>query len=84
MWRTAELDVSAGCIGEGVFTLCLLPVTVAVVQESVREMGSCNLDVGVRYCRMQGRRKRRRVRLKVGRGRRRASRGRTTCRGRGV
>ena len=69
MWRTAELDVSAGCVAEGVFTLCLFPVTVAVVQQSVREVGSCRLDVRVRCCRMQGRHRRRRVRLKVGRGR---------------
>ena len=52
MWRTAELDVSAGRVAEGVFTLCLLPVTVAVVQQSVREVGSCSLDVRVRCCRM--------------------------------
>ena len=73
MWRIAELDVSAGCVAEGVFTLCWFPVTVAVVQQSVREVGSCTLDVRVRCCRVQGRRRWRRVRLKVGRGRCRAS-----------
>ena len=77
MLRTAELDVSAGCVAEGVFALDLFPVTVAVVQQSVREVGSCRLDVRVRCCRIQGRRRWRRVRLKVGRGRRRASRGKT-------
>ena len=45
MLRTAELDVSAGCVTERVFTLDLFPVTVAVVQQSVREVGSCRLDV---------------------------------------
>ena len=39
--------------------LCLFPVTVAVVQQSVREVGSCSLDVRVQCCRMQGRRRRR-------------------------
>ena len=84
MWRTAELDVSAGCVAEGVFTLCLFPVTVAVVRRRVREVGGCSLDVRVRSCRMQGRRRRRRVRLEVVRGRRQASRGKTTRRGRGA
>ena len=84
MQRTAELDVSAGCVAEGVFTLCLFPVTVAVVQQSIREVGSCSLDVRVRCCRMQGHRRWRRVLLKVGRGWRRASRGKTTCTGRGA
>ena len=55
MRRTAELDVSAGRVAEGVFTLYLFPVTVAVVQQSVREVGSCSSDVRVRCCRMQGR-----------------------------
>ena len=82
--RAAELDVSVGCVAEGVFTLCLFPVTGAVVQQSVREVGSCSLDVRFRCCRWQGRRRRWRVRLKVGRGRRRACRGKTTCRGRGA
>ena len=61
MLRTAELDISAGYVAEGVFALCLLPVTVAAVQQSVREVGSCNLDVRVRCCRMQGCRRWRRV-----------------------
>ena len=61
MLRTAELDVPASCIAEVVFTLCLFPVTVAVVQQSVREVGSCSLDVRVRHCRILGRRRRRRV-----------------------
>ena len=39
--------------------LCLFPVTVAVVQQSVREVGSCSLDVRVQCCRMQGHRRRR-------------------------
>ena len=84
MLETAELEVSAGCVAEGGFTLCLFLVTVVVVQQSVREMGSCSLDVRVRCCRMQGRRRWRRVRLKVGMGRRRVSRGKTTRRGRGA
>ena len=50
MLRTADLDISAGCVAEGVFTLCLFPVTVAVVQQSVREVGSCSLDVRIRCC----------------------------------
>ena len=33
--RTAELDMSAGCVAEGILTLCLFPVMVAVVQQSV-------------------------------------------------
>ena len=56
--------------------MCLFPVPVAVVQQSVKEVGSRSLDVRVRCCRMQGRRRWRRVRLKVGKGRRRASRAR--------
>ena len=48
--------------------LCLFPVTVAVVQQSVREVGGRSLDIKVRYCRMQGHRRRRGVRLKVGDG----------------
>ena len=70
MLRTAELDISAGCVAEGVFALCLFPVTEPVVQQSVGEVGNCSLDVRVRCCRMQGRRRWRRVRLKAGRGRR--------------
>ena len=54
MLGTAELDVSVGCVAEGVFTLCLFPVTVTVVQQSVREVSSCSSDVRVRCCRMQG------------------------------
>ena len=42
---TGELDVSAGCVAEGVSMLCLFPVTVAVVQQSVRVVGSCSLAV---------------------------------------
>ena len=76
--RAAELDISASGIAEGVFTLCLFPVTVAVVQQSVREVGSRSLDFKVRYSRVQWRRRRRGVRLEVGRGQRRASRGRAT------
>ena len=68
MLRAAELDISASCIAEGVFTLCLFTVTGAVVKQSVREVGSCSLDIKVRYCRLQGRRRRRGVRLKVGGG----------------
>ena len=71
------MDISASCIEEVVFAL-------AVVHQSVRQVGSCSLDIKVRYCRMQGRRRRRGVRLKVGGGRRRAIRGKTTCRGRGA
>ena len=47
--RAAELNISASCIAEVVFTLCLFPVTVAVVQQSVKEVGSCSLDIKVRY-----------------------------------
>ena len=43
MWRTAELDVSAGCIAEGVLTLCLFPVTVAAVQQGVKRGGQLQL-----------------------------------------
>ena len=50
--RAAELDISASCIAEGVFTLCLFLVAGAVVQQSVREVRSCSLDIKVRYCRM--------------------------------
>ena len=57
--RAAELDISASCIAEGFFTLCLFPVTAAVIQQSVREVGSCSLDIKVRFCRMQGHRRRR-------------------------
>ena len=64
----SELIVSASGVAEGVVMLCLFPVTVAVVQQSVRKVGSCSLDVRVRCCRVQWRRKRRRDRLKVGRG----------------
>ena len=67
IWAGGNCDVVADK------QLCLLPVTVAVVQQSVGEVGSCSLDVRVRCCRMQGRRRWRRVRLKVGRDRRKAS-----------
>ena len=53
MLRTAELDISAGCVAERVFTLCLFPVTGAVVQQSVRKGGSCSLDVRVWGCRCE-------------------------------
>ena len=68
MLGASELNVSAGGVAEGVFTLCLFPVTVAVVQQSVRKVGSCSLNVKVRCCRVQWRRKRRRDRRKVCRG----------------
>ena len=74
MFRTAELDMSAGCIAEGVFTSCLFPVMVAVVQQSVGKMGRCSLDARIRHYRLQGRRKWRRDRPKAGRRRRRPSR----------
>ena len=35
MLRAAELDMSASCVAEGVLTLCLFPVMVAVTQQSV-------------------------------------------------
>ena len=38
MFRTAELDMSAGCVTERVFTLCSFPVMVAVVQQNVGKM----------------------------------------------
>ena len=75
MFRTAELDMSAGCVAEGVFTLCLFPVMMVVVQQNVGKMGRCSLDVRIRRCRVQGRRRWRRDRPKVGRRRRRSSRG---------
>ena len=68
MLGASELNVSASGVAEGVVTLCLFPVTVAVVQQSVRKVGSCRLGVRARCCRVQWRRKRRRDRLKVGRG----------------
>ena len=74
MFRTAELDMSAGYVAEGVFTLCLFPVMVVVVQQSVGKMCRCSLDVRIRCCRVQGRRKWRRDRPKVGRRRRRSGR----------
>ena len=67
MLGASELNVSASGVAEGVVTLCLFPVTVAVVQRSVRKVGSCSLDVRVWCCRVQCRRKRRRDRLKLGR-----------------
>ena len=79
-WSGGNYDV----VADKQFTLCFFPVTVAVVQQSIREVGSCSLDVKVRCCRMQGRRRQQRARLKVGRGRCRASRGKTTRRGRGA
>ena len=72
MFRKVELDMSAGCVAERVFTL--FPVMVVVVQQSVGEMDRCSLDVRIRRCRAQGRRKWRRDRPKVGRRRRRSSR----------
>ena len=36
MLGASELNVSASGVAEGVVTLCLFPVTVAVVQQSVR------------------------------------------------
>ena len=68
MLGASELNVSAGGVAEGVFTLCTFPVTVAVVQQSVRKVGSCSLDVRVRCCRVHWRRKWRRDRVKVDRG----------------
>ena len=68
MLGASELNVSASGVTEGVVTLGLFPVTVAVVQQSVRKVGSFSLDVRARCCRVQWRRKRRRDRLKVGRG----------------
>ena len=69
--RAAELDISVSCVTEGVFTLRLLPITVAVVQQSVGEVGGCSLDIRVRYCRVQRRCGRRGFRLEVGEGQRR-------------
>ena len=48
MLGASELNVSASGVAEGVVTLCLFPVTVAVVHQSVRKVGSCRLDVRVR------------------------------------
>ena len=47
--RAAELDISVSCVADGVFTLCSFPITVAVVQQSVGEVGGCSLDIRVRY-----------------------------------
>ena len=66
--KAAELDISASCVAEGIFALCLLPITVAVAQQSVREVGGCSLDIRVRYCRVRWCRGRRGVRLEVGKG----------------
>ena len=74
MLRTAELDMSAGCVAEGVLTLCLFPVMVAVAQQSVGKMSRCSLDVRIWRCRVQGRRRWRGGRTKVGRRRRRTGR----------
>ena len=57
MFRTAELDMSAGCVTERVFTLCSFPVMVVVVQQSVGKMGRCSLDDRIRRCTGQGRQK---------------------------
>ena len=65
--RAAELDISVSCVVEGVFTLCLLPITVVVVQQSVGEVGGCSLDIRVRYCRVQRRCRRRGSDWKSGR-----------------
>ena len=46
--RTAELDISASCVTEGVFTLCFFPIAVAVVQQGVREVYGCSLNIRVR------------------------------------
>ena len=68
MLGASELKVSASGVTEGVFTLCMFPVTVAVVQQGVRKVGSCSLDVRVRCCWEQWHRERRGDRLKVGGG----------------
>ena len=52
MLGASELNVLADGVAQEVFTLCLFPVTVAVVQQSVRKVGSCRLDVKVRCCRV--------------------------------
>ena len=54
MFKTAELDMSAGGVAERVFTLCFFSVMVAVVQQSVGKMGRCSLDARIRRCRVQG------------------------------
>ena len=68
MLGASKLNVLASGVAEGVVTLCLSPITVAVVQQSVQKVGSCSLDVRIWCCRVQWRRERRRGRLKVGRG----------------
>ena len=45
--RAAELDISASCVAEGVFTLCFLSITVAVVQQGVGEVYGCSLYIRV-------------------------------------
>ena len=76
MLRAAELDMSASCVAEGVLTLCLFPVMVAVTQQSVGKMSRCSLDVRIWCCRVQGRRRwrGRGGRAKVSRRRRRSGR----------
>ena len=46
--RAAELDISVSCVAEGVFALCFLPITVAVVQQIVGEVYGNSLNIRVR------------------------------------
>ena len=68
MLGASELNASASGVAEGVFTFVLVPSHCGCSSAECSKVGSCSLDVRVRCCRVQWRRKRRRDRLKVGRG----------------
>ena len=68
MLGASELNVSASGVAEGVFTFVLVPSHCGCSSAECSKVGSCSLDVRIRCCRVQWRRKRRRDRLKVGRG----------------
>ena len=68
MLGASELNVSASGVAEGVFMFVLVPSHCGCSSAECFKVGSCSLDVRVRCCRLQWRRKRRRDRLKVGRG----------------
>ena len=68
MLGASEPNVSASGVVEGVFTFVLVPSHCGCGSAECSKVGSCSLDVRVRCCRVQWRRKRRRDRLKVDRG----------------
>ena len=59
MLGASELNVSASGVEEGVFTFMLVPSHCGCSAECSK-VGSCSLDVRVRCCRVQWRRKQRR------------------------